>query len=641
MAFSNELPIRRNPLKTREDMRLALRQLLQPLASRYSEGGARLRLGAAGAGFPAAVAELEGFSRVLWGMVPLLAGGGDDPLLEIVLKGIASGTDPAHEEYWGEAADYDQRLVEMAAFGYALALAPQHFWEPLGEPEKRNLFNWLRQINERPLYDCNWLFFHVLVNMGFRKVGLPFDAEGMARNLDRIEAFALEGGWYADGVGGHSDYYAPFALQFFGLLYAKLMEDEDPERCRRFKERAAAFAGDFICWFAADGSALPYGRSLTYRFAQSAFWSALAYAGVDAVPPGVVKGIVLRNLRWWFRQPIFHADGTLSVGYAYPNLVMAENYNSPCSPYWALKTFLLLALPDDDPFWLAEEEPLPDLPPLSVQRPAHLAVCRRPETDHVVAFNTGHGGTNGHTHTAAKYEKFAYSNAFAFSVPRAEWGLAQGAFDSALALSERDELFRVRRRSEELRIDGNVLYSRWKPWNDVEVRTWLVAGLPWHVRIHRVDTRRALTAAEGGFALPDEGDLRAEPPAGAAGADKGGPVAAARCFFGASGIRGLRGYDRPELVVPNANTNLLHPRTVIPTLLADLEPGVHWLACAVWGEPFRNRRDAGNLPDGGRPQADDVLFASESAAARLGVQIGAGEIRIESGEGRRFVLAME
>ncbi|WP_375120557.1 DUF2264 domain-containing protein [Paenibacillus sp. CR_12] len=29
---------------------------------------------------------------------------------------------------------------------------------------------------------------------------------------------------------------------------------------------------------------------------------------------------------------------------------MAENYNAPGSPYWALKTFLVLQLAEDSPF---------------------------------------------------------------------------------------------------------------------------------------------------------------------------------------------------------------------------------------------------------------------------------------------------
>lgn len=264
-----------NPLVTKEDMQNAFRQLAYPLKPYYSEGRARLKLGVTGVHYGPDIAEMEGFSRVLWGFVPFLAGGGEDDMWEMLLDGIRNGTDPEHKEYWGEVGDYDQRLVEMAAFGYGLALIPDRIWGPLSEREQRNLFNWLNQMNSHPCYDCNWLFFNVLVNLGFRKAGLPYDADQLEQNLRRMDDFYLTDGWYSDGIGGHSDYYVPFAIHFYGLLYAELMGEEDPERASVFRERAGKFAAEFIQWFAADGSALPYGRSLTYRFAQSAFWGPL------------------------------------------------------------------------------------------------------------------------------------------------------------------------------------------------------------------------------------------------------------------------------------------------------------------------------------------------------------------------------
>lgn len=570
--------IANNPLKTREDLVSALEQLTHPLRPLYSRGGARLAIRSTGAGYPAATAEMEGFSRVLWGLVPLLMGGGESELWEIVLDGIRHGTDPAHEEYWGEVGDYDQRLVEMAVFGFALAAVPQRIWSPLTQKEQDQLYSWLNQINSHPCYDCNWLFFNVLVNTGFRKIGRPYDAEQLENNLKRMDAFYLGEGWYSDGINGHSDYYGPFAIHYYSLLYAKLMEQEDPERSRIFKERARLFAAEFIGWFAPDGSALPYGRSLAYRFAQSAFWSALAYAGVEGFSAGVVKGLVLRNLRWWFSQPIFDAGGVLTIGYAYPNLVMAENYNAPGSPYWALKTFLPLALGADHPFWIEEELPLPNIPAVMVQKPAHLVIVREPTSGHVAAFNSGHLYTNEHTHTSAKYEKFVYSTHFGFSVPRSEWGLYQGAFDSMLAISESgDNLYRVRRRNRESKIKDNVLYSVWKPWANVEVQTWIVAGLPWHIRIHRIETGRPLDVAEGGFSLGQETELVQRMDSLSA------EVSSA---WGTSAVKGFIGYEQAVLVWPNANTNLLHPRTVLPTLTKTLEPGIHWLAAAVYGDPL-------------------------------------------------------
>ncbi|AIQ48531.1 hypothetical protein R70723_23395 [Paenibacillus sp. FSL R7-0273] len=629
MNSEQRAAIQDNPLVTRQDLALALEQLTAPLGPLYSPGGARLRAGRTGASYPSAVAEMEGFSRVLWGLVPLLMGGGSSPLLDTVLDGIRHGTDPAHDEYWGDVADYDQRLVEMAVFGFALAAVPEKIWTPLAPKEQKQLYSWLNQINAHPCYDCNWLFFNVLVNAGFKKLKLTYDEGQLETNLQRMDAFYLDEGWYSDGVNGHSDYYVPFAIHYYGLLYAKLMEQEDPERSALFKERARLFAPAFISWFAPDGSALPYGRSLAYRFAQSAFWSAYAYAEVEGdFPAGVVKGLVLRNLRWWFSQEIVDRDGVLTIGYTYPNLVMAENYNAPGSPYWALKTFLPLAFSEEHPFWKAEELPLPELPAVSVQQPAHLVMVR--EAGHVAAFNSGHLYTNEHTHTSAKYEKFVYSTGFGFSVPRAEWGLSQGAFDSMLALSEGgDNLYRVRRRNLKSEITDNVLHSVWKPWSDVEVRTWIIAGLPWHIRVHRIAAGRALDIAEGGFALGQE-------------AERGqfiSPTGAAACTaWGATAIKGLLGYSKvqgkAELIMPNANTNLLRPRTVLPTLTASLEPGVHWLVSAVYGDP------AGNpAKDSWSRQAAGIL--EQQPELTLQAVIEQEAIKVITVDGKALTISMD
>ncbi|WP_079912874.1 DUF2264 domain-containing protein [Paenibacillus sp. 32352] len=587
-----DLPITQNPLRTKDDLRQAFIQLTDPLKPYYSEGASRLYLGNTGTSYTDDIAGMEGFSRILWGLVPLLAGGDEPELWQLYVRGIKNGTNPQHEEYWGDVADYDQRLVEMAAYGFALALVPEKIQAAFNEEELQRLIVWLDQISSKKLWDCNWLFFLVLVQMGFKKAGLPYDQQLMEQTLQDMDRFYLSEGWYADGIQGHSDYYVPFALHYYGLLYAKLMEADDPDRSRLYKSRAEQFAHSFIHWFNEEGAALPYGRSLTYRFSQAAFWSALVYAGVEPFPMGVMKGLILRHLRWWFQQPIFQPDGTLSIGYAYPNLIMAENYNSPGSPYWALKTFLPLALDEQHPFWAAEELPLPSLPKLSVQQPAHLVICRDEASPHMLAFNTGHIATNEHTHTSAKYEKFVYSTFFGFSVPRAEWGLAQGAFDSMLALSEEDNLYRVKRTAAESRIaEDGTLYTRWKPWSDVEVETWLIPGNPWHVRVHRIVSGRALNLADGGFALGiDHGRRKL----GTLQVHEEELSLKAANDLGSVGVKLLYGTGKVELITPNANTNLMYPRTVIPTVRMSIQPGTHWLATAIYGEPAAGKENRWN-----------------------------------------------
>ncbi|WP_068609432.1 DUF2264 domain-containing protein [Paenibacillus swuensis] len=587
--------VSQNPLKTRSDVQEAVRQLIEPLQRYFSTGGALLTFGeeCTQAWYEPRAAAFEAFSRPLWGLAPLLAGGGETHLWSLYVQGFRNGSNPAHPEYWGESGDFEQRNVEMAALSMAMLLLRDRLQEELSDDELEGLSKWLYQINDRQLPDNNWLFFRVLVNISLKKAGLTYSAELLERDLNRIDDFYLGNGWYSDGATEQLDYYIPFAMHYYGLIYAQVMKEEDPKRAAVYRERAAIFAKDFIHWFSSDGSALPFGRSLAYRFAQVSFWSACVFAGVEVFSWGVMKGLILRHLRWWFAQPIFHADGVLSVGYTYPNLNMSEFYNAYGSPYWAFKAFLPLAMDESHPFWQAEEERLPELLEVSVQQHPHMILQRFDLGHHVVALTAGQYANFEPTHNDAKYGKFAYSTLFGFSTPRGSYGLIQGAYDSMLALCENDDgLYRVRRRCEKIALEGHILYSLWKPWQDVEVQTWLVPAGSWHVRVHHIRTARMLTTAEGGFAIRRERDrfgmeLLWSEELEADEASSTSPLssrAAAAYPWGVSGVVNLLGKRSGKLVLPEPNTNLLHPHTVLPTLTGDLERGEHWLATAVLGE---------------------------------------------------------
>ena len=129
-----------------------------------------------------------------------------------------------------------------------------------------------------------------------------------------------------------------------------------------------------------------------------------------------------------------------------------------------------------------------------------------------------------------------------------------------------------------------VLMSRWQPWFDVSVETFLVPPAVdspnWHVRVHRLKTGRALQTAEGAFAIhgcksSNGRELGPLTPDGNEGTEAGPSSALVVSSAGAVSILDLKGGKEREGLVVKAdpNSNVVDSRTVIPSLLCNLEGG--------------------------------------------------------------------
>lgn len=189
-------------------------------------------------------------------------------------------------------------------------------------------------------------------------------------------------------------------------------------------------------------------------------------------------------------------------------------------------------------------------------------------------------------------------------MPTGGYTIEQFAPESALALSDDGgEIWKMRREVENARIleqdDQPVLYSTMRPWPDVEVETWLLPPTDearnWHLRVHRVKTDRDLMSAEGGFAIRGTKAVHgrtltewkeSEP---AEGTRAEGREAFVVSSAGVSGVRELLGgasERKGGICAVDANSNLIEPRTLLPTLYRDLKAGeTVWWVGAVFALP--------------------------------------------------------
>jgi hypothetical protein len=256
-----------NPFRSHTDLRNASISLLRALKQYQSPGGARIRLPlVTGTHFDDIAAQLEGYARALWAVGALMHASivSQDEYAELIepyVRGLANGTDPQHPEYWLPVVLRDQRMVEMEIIAFALLAAPKVLFHSQTPEAKQNITEWLKTINGKDFPVTNWLWFRVTTNLALVKVcgvPLPEVVDAMKADLDTMEQFYLGEGWAADGIwsdaGRQADYYSgSFAIQFSQLIYAKMAQDIDPERCERFRIKAKEFAVSFWRYFDTNG----------------------------------------------------------------------------------------------------------------------------------------------------------------------------------------------------------------------------------------------------------------------------------------------------------------------------------------------------------------------------------------------------
>lgn len=476
-------------LNVYKDYQQIIDRFLQPLYPLICSEGSTIEIpDAIATNYTGKESRIECLSRILLGV---MFASQDEQMVNSCVKKICTGTNPLSSHYWGKIDKCSQVIVEV----FPILLFCVKEQRRLSPNVKKNVIAWAMQVNSIPVHQNNWQFFPILINLFVKRLGGECDSSIIERSWREIDSMYLGNGWYSDGHGTQCDYYIAFAFHFYSLLYAYYCP-EDIRRNTLIIERAHLFSEDYIYLFSESGESVPFGRSLTYKFAHIAFWSMFANFITDKHKLGVIKGIINRNFRWWLRHEICTKDGILSNGYAYPNPYVLEQYNGSGSPYWAFKAFFFMLNPQS-PFFEVEERPLPELEQNHFIPEAYISVCR--SKGHSFLFMNGQRNP-WFCGNVAKYEKFCYSSLFGFCVSRADCNYSTLSPDSTLVVHIGQSTI-VRRNAKVVSNHPDIQISDWSPLPGLYIRSFVFPSAPWHVRVHYVLTSFYVELRDFGYAV--------------------------------------------------------------------------------------------------------------------------------------------
>jgi hypothetical protein len=266
------------------------------------------------------------------------------------------GTDPESPNYWGDPPMYDQ---VGSTFAIAAYIEPERYWDPLSDSQKKNLLIFLQKQVHTRAFDNNHYYFHSVPIQLLEKNGLTSNRDYLTRMNERLMGWYRGDGWFLDGSNRGFDYYNLWGFQLFNQVLYKY----DPRYREQFGERIEFTTERFLetlpMLYGRDGGLIPWGRSLSYRFAGNAAIAWAVINGTSTLPPGQARRIVSGSLKYFWDHGCLDENDLLAVGYWGANASIAEPYLCYGDAYWATHGLACLLIPENDPFWTSVEEPIP------------------------------------------------------------------------------------------------------------------------------------------------------------------------------------------------------------------------------------------------------------------------------------------
>ncbi len=492
-------------------------QLMKPLQALMTPDAAELPIEGPASNHDLAADRLEAFARPLllaahWitpPSAPLDPSLSKEKIAAWFRQALLQGTDPQHRNFWGPAANYHQHTVEMGAVVLALEIAPDWFWNPLSTSEKAQVARWIGSVRGTAHHRNNHFFFGVLplsflIKHGY---GTASDTVAVLDYLNQLERMILGKGWFIDGMNETVDHYNAYAFHYYGLWWSHLYGPMDPTRADRWKNWAQEFIRSYSHFFAASGEPVPFGRSLSYRFAATAPFSVAQFCGVSDLDPGMLRRLCTRCMEFFLSHPIQQSQGVISIGWTNPFVALGEAYSCGASPYWAAKGLAPLLIPENDPFWTASEQPIPaEKSDFSLPLP-QTGLAIRSRNGAVELLNAGTSISAGNVgFGTAKWGKLHYRTGIGFEI------LNQGVvpLDAGLsAESVKTGLFYTRHSTTALEVAADHLACAYslgdKPSQYcVTVESFLAWKGDWHLHVHQVEAWTPTRLRLGGYSLADK-----------------------------------------------------------------------------------------------------------------------------------------
>ena len=481
---SHYLPLISYNKKSWEDVLL---KILLPLSDRFSKQKSRIYIESthiSNTGMEATA--YEAFARTFFGF-SLLTELPHDQLPYIT--GIITGTNKNSYEYWGKIRS-NQVLVENAFIIQGLLLNNKRILNKFNKEQRKNIFDWIEKCSKRKFQDNNYLWFKILHYLYLENESDKLYYDEIVEILREIDSFYLENGWYSDGYKDifRLDYYSAWSMCYYPLMFSILSSNKYDKWKDKLKRRSIEFINNYINFFNRNTCPPPFGRSQIYRYATVAPFGLACYLNLDIDIP-MIKQLSIETINHFLKSNHLTKEGIMKLGFYDGCKSLLEPYSGSGSPYWSLKAFTFLLMPNESSFWKYKSNNNLSLPS-KVYLPEINCISFRDKNNTFIL----NGGISS-LHYSCKYNKFAFSNNYYMNLGK------DFPVDNNILFKKRMKWLKDRHmKSADKRKDG--LYFIWRSCDDIEVSTKLSSdSINSYIAEHDITSEVEYQYAFGGFPI--------------------------------------------------------------------------------------------------------------------------------------------
>ncbi|HCM25832.1 MAG: hypothetical protein A2Z99_13410 [Treponema sp. GWB1_62_6] len=247
-----------------------------------------------------------------------------------------------------------QFTCEFGGLFKTLLLLPDVIWPYFSQKQKDEMAVCISKWAHHRTTQNNWRIFNLVALSFLKKQGYAIDDELLKSHLLWVVSYHSGDGWYLEQT---YNYYTISLFIVYGTIWARTFGDEHyPEIAATIERSARKMMETYPYFFARDGYINMWARSICYRtWVSGGFPVSFLLKDGSPLDPGWARRLCSGSILQFVTREDFYHNDIPALGFYGHKEYMVQDYSCPGSPFLMFLPFICLALPDDSPFWTAQE----------------------------------------------------------------------------------------------------------------------------------------------------------------------------------------------------------------------------------------------------------------------------------------------